>query len=198
MKKLTGLLFAMVLLNTIVIGQDDDVIQKPTFGIQFFFNDFKSAANVRANSLGTVIKNKEFGKIKDMTPGLALTYINGLSKMYDFTTSLAASFIDYPIQKKDLLGRDLLLLEADISVRGKLLSNKSMLNPYLQVGMGASKYKGYYGAFLPVGMGLQMNLFNEAYLLVNAQYRVPITETTNHHFWFGFGLAGNIGKKGGN
>ena len=195
MKKLTGLLFALVLLNTLAKGQDDDAIQKPTFGVQFFFNDFKSAANIRANSLGVVLKNKEFGKIKDMTPGLALTYIDGLSRYFDFTTSLAASFVDYPVQNKPSFGSDKLLLEADVSVRGKLISNKALINPYLQAGLGVSRYKNYYGTFLPVGMGLQVNLFNEAYLLLNAQYRIPITETTNHHFWFGIGFAGNIGKK---
>ncbi|MFM9908797.1 MAG: hypothetical protein ACKVOW_05595 [Chitinophagaceae bacterium] len=195
MKKLISFLFAMVFFSVIAIGQNDDAVQKPTFGIQFFFNDFKSAANLRANSLGTVIKNKEFGKIKDMSPGLALTFIKGITRQFDFTSSLAVSYLDYPVQNKPQFGRDLLLLEADFSVRGKLISNKSLLNPYLQAGLGASKYKNYYGTFLPVGMGMQVNLFNEAYLLVNAQYRFPITETTNHHFWFGIGIAGNIGKK---
>lgn len=195
MKKLTVLFIAFVLLHTYVIGQNDDAVQKPTFGVQFFFNDFKSAANIRANSLGVVLKNKEFGKIKEMSPGLALTYINGITRQFDFTSSLAASFVDYPVQNKPAFGRDFLLLEVDASVRGKLISNNALVNPYLQAGLGVSKYKSYYGAFLPVGMGMQINLFNEAYLLINAQYRFPITETTNHHFFFGFGLAGNIGKK---
>jgi hypothetical protein len=194
MKKITGLLFALFLFNTLVKAQDDE-IQKPTFGVHFFFNDFKTAAAVRANSLGIVFKNREFAKIKDMSPGLAINYINGLTRHIDMSISLAGSFVDYPIQNKAAFGRDFILLEADFSIRGKLISNKAYVNPYLQAGMGASLYKSYYGAFLPLGAGLQVNLFNEAYLLVNAQYRVPITETTNYHFWWGIGLAGNIGKK---
>lgn len=195
MKKITGLFALVVMLNTMAMAQDDDIIQQPTFGVQFFLNDFKSAAAVRANSLGVVFKNREFGKIKDMSPGLALTYIDGITKHYDLTATLAGSFVDYPIPNKTAFGRDFLLLEGDISIRGKLITNRAFINPYLQAGMGVSKYKSYYGAFLPLGAGLQMNLFNEAYLLVNAQYRVPITETTQYHFWFGIGLAGNIGKK---
>lgn len=195
MKKITSLLVGMVTLSTMVMGQKDDAIQGPTFGVHFFLNDFKSAAAVRANSLGVVLKNREFGKIKDMAPGLAVNYINGITRQFDLTTSLAASFVDYPLQNKAAFGRDFLLLEGDLSVRGKLISNKAIINPYLQVGMGVSKYKSYYGAFVPLGAGIQVNLFNEAYLLINAQYRVPITETTNYHFWYGIGLAGNIGKK---
>lgn len=195
MKKITGLLVLLVLLNTMAMAQDDDAIQKPTFGVHFFLNDFKTAAAVRANSLGIVLKNREFGKIRDMSPGLALNYIDGLSKHYDVSASIAGSFVDYPIPNKAAFGRDFLLLEGDVSIRGKLISNKAFINPYLQAGVGVSKYKSYYGAFLPLGAGLQVNVFNEAYLLVNAQYRVPITETTQYHFWFGIGLAGNIGKK---
>ncbi len=195
MKKITGLLMAMVMLTTMVMGQEDDAIQKPTFAVHFFLNDFKSAAAIRANSLGLVLKNQEFGKIKDMSPGLAVNFINGLSRNFDFTTTLAGSFVDYPIPNKAAFGQDFLLVEADVSVRGKLISNKSFINPYLQAGAGFSKYKSYYGAFVPVGAGIQVNMFSEAYLLINAQYRIPITETTNYHFWYGIGLAGNIGKK---
>jgi hypothetical protein len=195
MKKITGLLVAMVMLTTMVMGQDDDAIQNPTLAVHFFFNDFKSAAAIRSSSLGVALKNQEFGKVKDMSPGLALNFIKGLSRYYDFTTTLAGSFVDYPMPNKAAFGRDFLLLEGDISVRGKLISNKAVVSPYLQLGMGFSKYQGYYGAFVPIGAGLQVNMFSEAYLLINAQYRVPITETTNYHFWYGIGLAGNIGKK---
>lgn len=195
MKKITGLLVLVVMLATTAMAQSDDVIQKPTFGVQFFLNDFKSAAAVRANSLGIVFKNREFGKIRDMSPGLALSYITGVTKHYDLSATLAGSFVDYPIPNKAAFNSDFLLLEGDFSVRGKLLTNRSIINPYLQAGMGVSKYKSYIGAFVPLGAGLQVNIFNEAYLLVNAQYRVPITETTQYHFWFGVGLAGNIGKR---
>ncbi|MBC7850237.1 MAG: hypothetical protein H7Y31_10900 [Chitinophagaceae bacterium] len=196
MRKVTGLLAFLLLIRVVAISQtEDDGIQKSTFGVHFFFNDFKSATAIRNNPLGVVLKNREFGKIKDMSPGLALNYINGITKTFDLTTTLAGSFVDYPFQKKPAPGRDYLLIEGDVSIRGKLISNRAVISPYLQIGMGASYYKSYMGAFVPVGAGIQLNLFNEAYLLVNAQYRVPITETTNYHFWFGIGVAGNISKK---
>jgi hypothetical protein len=163
MKKTTGLLVVMVALSTMVMAQTDDAIQGPTFGVHFFFNDFKSAAAVRANSLGMALKNREFGKIKEMAPGLAVNFIKGITRNYDFTTTLAGSFVDYPMQNKAPFGRDFLLVEGDISVRGKMISNKALINPYLQVGMGFSKYKGYYGAFVPVGAGIQVNLLTKPF-----------------------------------
>ena len=195
MKKIPAFIALLLSVSVSVFGQDNDYIQKPTFGVHFIFTDFQTAAAVRANSLGVVLKNRQFGKIKTMSPGLALNYIQGITRTFDISASLAGSFVDYPFPNKKPVGADKLLLEADFSVRAKLISNRSIINPYLQAGLGASKFQGYYGAFVPLGAGLQVNIFNEAYLLINAQYRVPVTEITEYHFFWGIGLAGNIGKK---
>lgn len=195
MKKISGFVLSLALLSVSAFAQDEDAIQKPTLAISFFFTDFKTASNIRANSLGVVLKNREFGKLRDMSPGLAVSYIKGLTKTFDFSATLGGTFVDYPIPNKDPFGKDFLLLEGDLSMRAKLISNKAVVNPYLQVGLGVSKYKGYIGAFVPVGAGLQFNLFNEAYLLINAQYRVPVTDNSQYHFFYSIGLAGNLSKQ---
>lgn len=195
MKKIPGLVLAVILLRTTAHSQDEDYIQEPTFGVHFIFNDFKTPQVIRATSLGAAIRNKQFGKVKDMSPGLALNYIQGLSPSFDFSSTLTGSFLEYPLKEAIAAGKDHLLLEIDASLRGKMLSNKYVVSPYLEIGVGASKYKGYFGAFIPAGMGLQVNLFDEAFLLVNAQYRIGITSTASHHFLYGIGLAGVIGRR---
>jgi OmpA-OmpF porin, OOP family len=198
MKKISGLIAAIALLPAICMSQENkkDHTQTPTFGVHFFFDDFESAAAIRASSLSSALRNKTFGKIKEMSPGLALNYIHGLSPSFDFTAMLAGSFLDYPSQEGGLLGENSLLLELDASVRGKMFSNKYWVSPYVQLGVGMSKFKGYWGAFMPVGVGMQLNLFDEAFLMINSQYRVPITDgTANYHFFHSIGLAGIIGKK---
>lgn len=195
MKKITGLVLALTLMHTIAFSQDEDYIQNPTFGVHFIFNDFKSAQAIRSTSLGAALRNKQFGKIKEMSPGLAVNYIHGLSPHFDFSGMLTGSFLDYINQNGTSSGKDNLLLELDASIRGKMFSNKYVVSPYFQVGIGGSKYKGYWGAFIPVGLGLQVNLFDEAFMLINTQYRVPVTQTTNYHFMHSIGLAGVIGKR---
>lgn len=194
MKKIRGLVLAFMLLHTIAFSQDD-YVQNPTFGVHFIFNDFKTAEVIRNTSLGAALRNKQFGKIKDMSPGLALNYIQGLSPSFDFTSTLTGSFLDYKFKDGTTAGKDNLLLELDASIRGKMFPNKYVVSPYLQIGVGGSTYKGYWGAFIPTGMGLQVNIFDEAYLLINAQYRIGITSTTSNHFMYGIGLAGVIGKR---
>lgn len=195
MRKSLVSLLAFVLIYTGVIAQDKQYIQPATFGIHFLFNDFETATAIRSSSLSSVINNKQFGKLKNMDQGLALSYGKGLSRYFDFTSMLAGSFLDYPVPGKDDDAGQNLLLEADASIRGKMFSDRYWFNPYLQLGVGVSKYQGYFGTFMPVGVGIQINFFDEAYLLINSQYRVAISESTNYHFVHSIGLVGNIGKK---
>lgn len=192
----TRTILALLFLQNIAFAQDKEHIHQPTLSIQFLLNDFESASNIRNSSLSNALSNKQFGKIKSMSSGLAVAYSNGLSPNFDFSTTLSGSFLDYPSRNQTVLtGNDYFLLEADASIRGKMFSNKYWFTPYIQAGVGASKYKGYYGAFIPLGVGLQLNFFDEAFLLINSQYRVPVTESANYHFYHSIGLAGNIGKK---
>lgn len=175
--------------------QDENYKQGPALSIHFALFDFKTATNIRNSSLSRVLANKQFGKIKEMTPGLAISYSEGLSNHFDFSVSLAGAFLDYPRQNAPAGGTDKFLLEADASVRGKMFSDKYWFTPYVQAGIGASKFQGYYGAIIPLGVGIQVNFFDEAFLLINSQYRVPVTNTANYHFYHSIGLAGSIGRK---
>lgn len=197
MMKLPGLLLAFICIqSTPGLSQEETGDkQQPALGIHFLLHDFQSATRIRNGSLSSVLANKQFGKIKDMSPGLAISYSEGLSSNFDLSLTLSGAFLDYPRQNGRSSGSDKFLVEADASIRGKMFSDKYWFTPYLQAGLGASQYQGYYGAFIPLGAGLQLNFFDEAYLLINTQYRVPVTESTNYHFYHSIGLAGNIGRK---
>lgn len=173
----------------------DGSIQRPTLGIYFIFNDFKTAANIRATSLRQVLRNSQFGKFREMAPGLALNYFTGLTKHFDLSTTLTGSFLDYYKRDGSLLEQDRLLLEGDVAIKGKLLSNQYWITPFLQSGIGFSRFSKYYGIFLPAGTGFQVNIFDEAFFVVNGQYRIALTRSVSNHFYFSFGIAGVIGKR---
>ena len=199
MTNFTRVILALFCLQTTTGFAQDEASykQQPTLSIHFLLHDFKTAANIRNSSLSRVLTNKQFGKIKDMSPGLAISYSEGLSNNFDVAVTLAGSFLEYPRENasSSSSGSDKFLLEADVSIRGKMLPDKYWFTPYLQVGVGASKIEGYYGAFVPLGAGLQLNFFDEAFLMINSQYRVPVTQSASYHFYHSIGLAGNIGKK---
>ena len=196
MTKIPRILLAILFfLPAIAFAQEEDYKQAPAIGIHFILNDFQTASNIRTSTLSSTLANKRYGKIKDMSPGLAISFSEGLSNRFDFITTIAGSFLDYPRQDAPSSGGDKFLVEVDASVRGKMFSNKYWFTPFFQAGLGASKYEGYYGAFIPLGIGFQLNFFDQAFLLVNSQYRVPVTQTANYHFYGSIGLVGTIGNK---
>ncbi len=193
MKKFTLSLVAMIVC-TIAIAQDQ-YKKSPSFGVQFILNDFKTAADIRNSGLAQVLKNKQWSKTSRMASGLAFSYIQGMSNQLDVAATLSGSFLDYPVPNKVSNGQQNLLLEGAVTANLKLVTDDYWFNPYVTLGVGASKYKGYFGAFLPAGLGIQFKVLNDTYITVNSQYRIPVSENVAYHFYHGFGIVQSFGKK---
>ncbi len=197
MQKIYAAWLACMLLSVFSYGQETtDYTRRPIIGVYFFLDDFKSAADIRASSLSTVINDRKFGKIKEMAPGLAVVYMKGINSHLDYSITAAGSFVDFQLQNSTSApGADKFFLEVDASLVGKMFTDRYWLIPTVNLGVGASKYGSYFGAFIPAGVGLQLNFFDEAYLIFNSQYRIPVTETNNYHFFHSVGIAGSLGRK---
>lgn len=192
MKKILLALLAFGLFTS-SFGQSD-FKKRPALGVHFILNDFKTAATIRSKGLSSALRTKEYQKIKNMAAGLGLTYLQGLSNNIDFEGGITGSFLSYPVPGKVSSGQSNLLLEAVGGANIKLTSDKYWVSPYISLGVGAAKYKGYFSAFVPAGLGLQVNLFDDAFIMLNTQYRMPLTENGAYHLYHSFGIAGNIGK----
>jgi len=194
MKKIFASLFILTLISQELLSQNN-LIREKAIGVSFILNDFVTANRIRNGSFEQVMLNDQMAKITEMSPGIGITYFQGLHKNLDFAGTLGASFVDYPFPKRGDFGSESLLLEADASVNLKMFSEAYWFTPYVAAGIGASKFKNYYGAFIPLGAGIKVNFFDEASLFVNTSYRVPVTaETTNYHFMFNLGISGIIGR----
>ncbi|MGN6435722.1 MAG: OmpA family protein [Agriterribacter sp.] len=170
--------------------------KKPAFGFAFTFHDFQTAQDLKNTSLNQVLKDKQWYKTGRMSPGLALSYFQGLTDHLDFMARLGGTFTDYPVPDKPQGGNDKLLAELDANINAKLLSDKYWVSPYLTAGIGGSQWNGYWGAYVPLGLGIQVNLLDHAYINLNAQYRVAVTDaTTANHLFYSFGVAGSLFEK---
>ncbi|MEO6540193.1 MAG: thrombospondin type 3 repeat-containing protein, partial [Ferruginibacter sp.] len=193
MKKILVLIIGLGLFVS-SFGQDDHK-KRPSFGIHFLLNDFKTAQTLRNNGLATVVRSKEWNNTSRMTSGLAVSYFQGLNNNLDLMTTVSGTFVDYPIAGKPAQVNPSLLLEGIAAVNLKLLSDKYYVNPYITAGIGASKYKGFYGAFMPFGVGLQVKVVDGVFLMWNSQYRVPITENASYHLYHSIGIVAPLTKK---
>ena len=196
MKKILAVFLALYLVAPAVFAQDDE-IRPAAIGVSFILNDYTTAERIRSSSLSSVLNNKQWAKVKDMSPGIAISYFKGLRKHIDFAGTLAGSFVNYTLPDHAPSSTDKFLLEGDVSLNFKMVSEKYWVQPYLIAGVGAQMYGGsYFGAFIPTGLGLKLNLFDDAHVFVTTQYRIPVTkESVEYHFFNQFGIAGRIGKK---
>ena len=57
----------------------DDYKKQPSFAVHFYYNDFQTAAEIRANGLANVLKENNYFKTSRMTPGLAIAIFRALA-----------------------------------------------------------------------------------------------------------------------
>ena len=171
-------------------------VRQSAIGISYTLTDFITAQRIRATSLTSVLNDKAVAKVSEMSPGLAISYYKGLLPKIDLAATFNGTFLEYPFPDKPATGTSHFLMELDASAQFKLVTDDYWVIPYADLGLGASVYKSYYGAFLPVGIGFRINFFDEAGININSQYRIPVSpETSNYHFFHNLGIYGIIGPK---
>lgn len=179
---------------TITFGQDDHK-KAPSLGVHFFANDFETAAELRKSGLSEVIRNKQFAKTRRLNPGLAVSYMQGVTSNIDFITTLSGSIVDYAVPGRGSDGEKQLFLEAVAAANVKLLSDRNFLTPYITAGVGAFRYKKSFGAFIPIGLGLQAKVKQDVFVLLSSDYRVPVTDRGAYHLYHSLGVVSALKKK---
>jgi len=194
MKSLTCiLLFSCLGLKLLA---QDSVEKKPsTLVFHVFYNDFNTAQKIRTTSLSNVLNKNQWTNIADMQMGFGFSYLKGLNKNIDFVSSLDGSATDYLFKDGTQYGSNKFLLDVNAGVNIKPLTHRHPVVPYLSAGAGFSLYQGKAGVYIPVGLGLQFNVFNQAFVFTNAQYRRAISADVNDHFQYSVGIGASIGKK---
>ncbi|MFN0081399.1 MAG: OmpA family protein [Ferruginibacter sp.] len=195
MKKII-FLFLAIAAGATTFAQSD-YKKRPSLAIHFSLIDYKSAVDVRTKSLESVINEKQFFKFKRMDPALSISYLEGFTDHIDFAATLTAAILKHPVSDavKNIDGGDHLLAELAATANIKLLTDRYIFTPFVSVGFGASQWAGYYSAFTPVGVGVQLKVSGGTFLLLNSQYRIPVTENGAYHFYHSLGFTSSISDK---
>lgn len=192
MKYLFILCFAVFSLHT--VAQTGNHKKQSTIGFHVFYNDFNTARQIRTTSLKNVLDNKLWSKFSAMQAGLGVDYIKGLTKQTDIQVTIDGSFVDYLFRSGATNGSSKFLLTTQATANAKMFTDKKTIVPYLAAGAGFSMYNGKTGFYLPAGVGLQLNVFNEAFVITNAQYRIALSPNVNDHFNYSVGIATALSK----
>jgi outer membrane protein OmpA-like peptidoglycan-associated protein len=179
MKKLITLLLCLC---SIQLLAQNNVKKQPTVDFHMFYNDFSTAQQIRATSISNVLSNKLWSPLSNNQVGI------------DAVGSLDASFVDYLFQSGATNGSSKFLLTTQAAANVKLFDDTKTVVPYLTAGAGFSLYNGKTGFYIPTGVGLQFNVFNDGFIFTNAQYRIPLTTAVNYHFNYSIGIGTGITK----
>ena len=168
--------------------------KEPAIGIHFSLYDFNTAMLLRQVGLSKTLGGGSLTNIGDMQPGLALSFLNGITNHFDYFLRYTGSFLAYPFPNNGGYDNEYLLNALDASLQYKFFSDRHLISPFLSAGVGAFDYKGNFGAYMPLGVGIQVNFFNEAFLMVHLQYQVGVSENATSTFYYSLGVAGSIGS----
>lgn len=191
-QKITLVLAMMVFTAAAFAQEGGDGKKPPLFGIHFNALDIKTPVTFKNES----VTPRNFSKLKDMDFGFGLSYWKGLTKTIDFSGKLNVMFHDYAALDRADYGADKEIgFELEPTLNFRPYTNSALVAPFLTVGAGAGFYTGKFGAYVPVGGGIQVNLKNTTYLLLQAQYRFTLMkDVLKDNIFYSLGFAQNIGK----
>lgn len=177
------------------VAQTSGSLKKGQYlGIQFNLYDFPTAKEARTSGLNTVLAKESWLKMDRKKIGFSVGYTTGLNDNVDLASRFGYAALENAMtQKNNGLGyQSYFELESALNV--KLLTDKHLVSPFLILGAGAATWGGYYAAYIPTGAGFQVNLFDENLIVLQTQYRLPVTANANHHLFYSLGIFTTLGK----
>jgi OmpA-OmpF porin, OOP family len=160
------------------------------FGVTLY--DFTTAQRIRRGSLSSTINNKRIAKFRELGPGGSVYYAKGLRPKLDFAASLGYGSGTVYLENNPEKSRNTGFVTADAGIQLKLLTEAFAVNPFVSTGVGVTVTQGFYGAIVPVGLGVRFRITDDAAIVLQSQYRSAITETAGYHFVHGITIMGKL------
>jgi len=188
LKQLT-LVLSLTILCTTVFAQKTKTTSASKkgqlIGLNLILADYKSISSFNNASSG-----KGYSSVKNMSKGLAVSYWRGLTSKVDLSAKIDAIFHDYALLAHGLSNKTEIGLEFEPSINIRPMGDNAKLAPFLTTGVGVGYYTGNFGAYIPAGVGLQLNCSSATYFFVQAQYRFTLTKKEfGDNLLYSFGIA---------
>jgi OmpA-OmpF porin, OOP family len=187
MKQTLKLFLAFVILCSNAFAQND-AKKGSLIGLHFNLADFKAPTGIK-----DPVSGKVYSSIREMDKGFSLSFWNGLSSKLDLAIKLNAMYYSN-IQGNT--GNTQIGLELEPTLNLRPFSDATKLAPFLTAGLGAGLYNKQIGAYVPAGVGVQVNLKGISYLFVQAQYKFTLTKKQiDDNLFYSLGFAQSIGRE---
>ena len=197
MKQKLTLILALTLLATSAFSQKPKKMgngdKKGTLlGIHFNLQDFNAPIQIKNPSTGM-----GYTALRDMDKGFSISFWKGLTSRLDFSIKANASFRNYRAIRTGNIDKNEIGVELEPSLNLRAFPDAALFNPFLTVGIGGGLYTDEIGAYVPTGLGVQVNLKSKTYLFLQGQYRWSLSDKAmgGDNLFYSFGVAQNISKE---
>ncbi|HMO33951.1 MAG TPA: OmpA family protein [Lacibacter sp.] len=162
------------------------------------FSDYELPGDIKRSSLSDALARDTWYLPGRKSFGLGINWWKGLTRHIDFSAGLTGTFSNFPagFVKDDSIGQAGFSTQADLLLHARLFSEKAAVNPFLTAGLGAGYFPGRFAVYAPLGTGLQFRFREGAYLLLQAQWRMRLTEgISNDYLHYSIGFAQHLARQ---
>ena len=145
---------------------------------------FKNSANTRT-----------FTPIGKMDYGLSVSYWKGLTKTIDYSFRGGIIFHDYDYEDRNSFNdtKTPIGVEFEPTLNFRPYKDNALISPFLTAGVGGGYYTGKWGAYVPVGAGVQLNFSGLTYMFVQSNYRFSLDKkVTKDNLFYSLGFAQSL------
>jgi OmpA-OmpF porin, OOP family len=134
-----------------------------------------------------------FPNIGKVDPGYSLMFWKGLTKKTDISVRYNGIFSDYT--KKDVSRQNGYINELEAALHLRPINDNHLLAPFISAGIGTAYFDKTFAPYAPVGVGLQLNMYNEGYIFLQANYRFSFDKNKlDNNTFASLGLTQTIGR----
>jgi OmpA-OmpF porin, OOP family len=142
-----------------------------TFAQEFSSTKKPSLLGFSANLTTFSTSLSGFGKAD---PGFSIMYWKGLTNKIDLSVRYNGLFSNY---SKSSSKASEYINEMEASFHARPMNDNHILSPFITAGIGAGTYgKNVIAPYVPVGAGLQVNMYNESYIFLQGNYRFSLSK----------------------
>jgi outer membrane protein OmpA-like peptidoglycan-associated protein len=193
--KLKFLIFCCLLSAGSIAQTNHSPVKGSVAGFNFGFVDFTSPAYIDTSSIKNAFKHGDLVNFKEMSPSLSLSYWKGINKYIDVSGRISGvlyknlNTIATADNSNNLGG------EFEVALNARPISDNHLFSPFLTAGVGGAYYNKL-GGYVPLGLGFQFNFMSEAYLMLQTQYRLTLSEKViPDNLYHSIGILVNVGKE---
>lgn len=180
MKKLLFSLFALGFIFSAQAQEGVSGKKKTLFAVRYTALDFGTAKQVQNASIGSVLNDKKWGQLPSTKKALGIGFISTYSDQVDIFTNVDLSITKMPgIEITAFKGySDYFYASLESGLNIKMFKEDHLVNPFLTAGLGIRSFNlSKFGAYAPVGVGLQINVCNGSKLNLTTTYATKMSKS---------------------